>query len=421
MPVLLAHIVFAVTLCCDLAATSAFASDTGKSVQSDQGEITDCDRFAGHPSMRGFGPGVEIAKINMLVAIPACEAAIKADPAQARFVLNLGRAKFAAGDEQAAFDLHVRAADMGSSLATELVGLFYHEGRVVPKNDDKAVELYRKGAEAGSPAGMGAVAAAYLYGFGVKRDYAEAFAWAKKASDLGDRDATALLGQMYANGSGVQSNLPEALALARRSTDAGSVYGMIVLGIMYNEGKAMPRSVPLALEWWHRAADQGATNAMARIGWLYFSGRDVPKDDVRALSMFRKAADFGDPIAMQGLAAMYFNGSGVPKDYARALAWNQRSVVYGGDPAPVALMLGTIADYKGISKDGTAAADAALVSLKNHSKALVASLKDRWFIWTEAFRKTFEQKLTADGLYAGRTDGMWSPELQTAIEKLAAD
>lgn len=86
------------------------------------------------------------AKLGVLMS----NGLIPGDRAQARAHLEIG----------------VRA---GNAMAQTMVGVMYHKGTEVPRDDDKAVELYRKAAAQGEPTAMYNLSMCYLDGHGVKK------------------------------------------------------------------------------------------------------------------------------------------------------------------------------------------------------------------------------------------------------------
>lgn len=131
----------------------------------------------------------------------------------------LGRGRKA--DSTEAARLFTRAADLGNSEATVLLGAMYTQGEGVPRDYAHAVRLFQQAANAGNVRGMDNLAHMYADGYGVNRSLEQAAFWYKKAADSGDADATYHLGMLYENGNGVAQDRDQALRLYSRAAALG--------------------------------------------------------------------------------------------------------------------------------------------------------------------------------------------------------
>jgi hypothetical protein len=232
----------------------------------------DCDRFAASP----FDPkrpteiaGVAFNRINSGQAVPACRAALEANPNDTRILFQLARAlQRAGGAEPEALELYRRAVEGGHVEAMNSLASVYARGEGAAKEEAEAVRLYRKAADAGSLAAMNNLGNMYFYGRGVSKDDAEAARWYRQAADKGLALAMSNLGGMYANGTGVDKNEAEAVRLARKAAEAGDAHGMSGLGVMYENGEGVTKDPAQALSWYQQAAamgDEYAKSAVKRI------------------------------------------------------------------------------------------------------------------------------------------------------------
>ncbi len=93
--------------------------------------INPCDATVGHPSdPNRVGPGVATDQVVTHVAIPACRAALKAQPDNPRWQYQLGRALYYwaeanGGDKQEALAMIQRAADQDYVQAMFVLGLLH--------------------------------------------------------------------------------------------------------------------------------------------------------------------------------------------------------------------------------------------------------------------------------------------------------
>jgi len=235
-----------------------------------------CDRLAASPTdaSRPAGvAGVAFNRIDAVQAIPACRTAIAVNPNDPRVAVQLGRALQKAGGADAeAFGLYRKAADAGDARGMTALGLMYHNGTGVTKDEAEAVRWYRKAADAGHASGMTNLGLMYHDGTGVTKDEAEAARWFRKAIDAGDARGMTDLGLMYENGFGVTRDAAEAARWYRKAADAGDSGGMTNLGVMYGKGTGVTKDEAEAARWYRKAADAGETYAMTNLGLMYGKG-----------------------------------------------------------------------------------------------------------------------------------------------------
>ena len=118
--------------------------------------VTDCDRLAAHPSDPDrVAPGVAQADVDLSRAIPACAAAVKADPANGRLNYQLARALGYAGRGKEAAPYRSAAVSAGYRQALFVVGYIHLFGlNDAEKDPCKAGELIRQSALKGRHAGL---------------------------------------------------------------------------------------------------------------------------------------------------------------------------------------------------------------------------------------------------------------------------
>ncbi len=233
-----------------------------------QGIVMDCDRLAAMPYDTGHPPsiaGLEVDKINVAAAGPACNDAMQRYPDVMRFVLEAGRVATARKDYAEARRLYEQAAAGGYAMAFNNIGALYEGGSGTPVNYFEAARWYQKAADAGEPIGMIDLAWQYNTGHGVKKDYAEA---------------------IRLNEAAVKAGMPSA---------------MNNLGLMYMYGQGVPRDYDEARRLFEQGAALGNDACMNGLGVLYSNGRGVRRDDRRARQFFLKAAALGNKEAKENL------------------------------------------------------------------------------------------------------------------------
>ena len=120
-------------------------------------------------------------------------------------------------------------AEQGDAKAQTSLGLMYHEGQGVPKDDAEAVTWFRKAAEQGVAEAQTSLGVMYHEGEGVPKDYAEAVTWFRKVAEQGDAEAQFNLGVMYYKGEGVPKDDVEAYMWALLAAAQGHEKAKAVL------------------------------------------------------------------------------------------------------------------------------------------------------------------------------------------------
>ncbi len=151
----------------------AVPAPTSRMVQ----DVTECDRLAAHPSdPNAVSAGVSDEQMDVLSAITACEAAVRADPVP-RLQFQLARGYLKADRIEDAIEQFVIAAEQGHGGALAYLGDFHLEG--VPGIEADPIlarSLYQRAVEAGF-----APAKAVLDQF---EDYTEQFAQAEQGEQI---------------------------------------------------------------------------------------------------------------------------------------------------------------------------------------------------------------------------------------------
>lgn len=267
------------------AAVLMFSVTTPTSATS---EGQDCDRLAAHPEdLSRRGPGRAWEDLEPGLAIPACERAVNASPAEARFHYQLGRVLHKVGEHELAHAHYRHAADLGYAAAQISLGLVHDEGLGVPVDHEVAVAWYRKAAEQNDPRGQAALGRAYVNGRGVPRDYAKVARWHRQAAEQGQAGAQNDLGVLYALGWGVNQNDAEAFKWYRKSAEQDLVHAQYNLGVWYHLGRYVERDRIAAHLWYSLAARQGHENAAAELAVLV---EQMSREEIAAAE--RKARDW---------------------------------------------------------------------------------------------------------------------------------
>ena len=282
------HGVGLIVVCATLA--YLMASISSSVVAQGQDRVDDCDLLAASrldPTRPKGAPGLDPPRILPWKAEPACRAALKREPDNARFLFELGRVLYASGASDAeAVTLFRRASDAGHPLAPVSLGLLYELGRGVPKDEVKAYAIYREAAGAGKPFAMTNLARLLNLGRGVEKNPAEALKWLQKAAELGDPGALGMLGTAYATGAVLPKNDAKAIELWRAGEAGGDMMSGWSLGLAYARGEqGLERDDAEAAPRLWRALRLGMTPAWKELGQV------ISRASVQAAAAGSGAAD----------------------------------------------------------------------------------------------------------------------------------
>ena len=230
---------FFAALLCELAA-NGFASEA----------VTRCDELAADPhDPQRVASGVLYFDVDPAAAIPACKAALEAEPGSARLQSQYGTALFRDHRREEALVWFRKAAAQGYAAAES--DLAYVLADEDPKESLRLTEL---AVAQGLPVAMGDLGWRYMFGIVVERD------------------------------------VGKALALFRQAIDQGDEYAMCHLGEMYEYGWGVDQDDSEAVKWYRTAAERQYRNGWYRLALMLLNGRGVAKDEAQARRLLEKAA-----------------------------------------------------------------------------------------------------------------------------------
>lgn len=175
------------------------------------------------------------------------------------------------------------AGDPGSQL---ILGVIYHLGEIVPRNDKVATEWLQKAAATGNANAQYFLGNSYGQGLGIKQNYKLAADWYRKAAAKGVSAAQVQLGHFYLNGLGVIQNDNEAFLWYSKAALMNNPDAQQALGLMNYLGRGLPQNHALALEWLRKAAAQRNADAQALMASIYQHAEGNSRDLVLAYALF---------------------------------------------------------------------------------------------------------------------------------------
>lgn len=218
---------------------------------------------------------------------------------------------------------HARHGDAWSQY---YLGLLYHGGLGVPRDDHVAADWFRQAARHDLAKAEYELGRMYQHGWGLQRNRDLAEQWYFKAASQGLAEAQFNLGLMIQAepGSGFAVREQAAYWLRKAAATGNPMYQMKLADLYYSANELAP-----AARWVRGAARQGVGHAQWLLGFLYESGDGVRKDYPQALQWLRRADAQGNTDAADWLSIMYRAGEGVPVDMSAAATWKCRAAGWG--------------------------------------------------------------------------------------------
>lgn len=233
-------------------------------------------------------------------------------------------------DEEEAFRLLKKSADLGYAEAQCLIGQFYYLGEIVDEDDEQAYNYYKKAAEQNNAEAQYWMGELYYNGYGVKEDESEAVKWYRKSANNGFADAMLSLGDCYFYGEGVKKNIQEAISWYKKGADKGDSGCQYALANCYWNGNGVKENKGLAFSLFEKSAEQGYALANNKLGLIYDEGEYKKADVNKAIEYYQRAADAELAVAMYNLGAnLYIEMNDVDK----AIEWLEKALEAGYENA----------------------------------------------------------------------------------------
>lgn len=262
--------------------TSTASTNGLRSLDSPFTEVEEnCLRYAAAPSQLDDRLGVAYKSIPVERALLHCAAVVLQDEAHPEAVAAYARVL--AKDKQYTEALEVAewAAQGGSGMAMNLIGVRHMEGDVIPQNKTKAIE------------------------------------WFRKASDAGFPMATSNLADKYLHGNGISQDIDLAVSLYEDAGNAGYASAWRTLGQAYRKGNIVEQDIFTAMDYFERGAELDDASSIATMGYILESGESgYFKDESLAVQAYFAALDIDPDMGwvLHNLGSMVYHGRGVDPD-----------------------------------------------------------------------------------------------------------
>lgn len=150
-----------------------------------------------------------------------CQAEAEVSPQIETVVTPELMIKVIQGDKSAMNKLQ-KLAESGDKNAQCNLGMFYEEGKLLPKDYKLAVHYLQKAAASGLALAQSHLGLMYFEGHGVRQSYTDAYYWYHLAAEQGDNFGIFNLAFSFASGLGVkEANMPASYALIQLAIAAG--------------------------------------------------------------------------------------------------------------------------------------------------------------------------------------------------------
>lgn len=223
----------------------------------------------------------------------------------------------------------------GNDLAQFRLALLYENGLGVTVNQEKAFELFLKTAEIGYSKAEYMVGIYYLKGWGVAQDIDKAMHWLREAALHGNTHAQLLLGNIYEHGLSdtkqnkiVKREISRARAMYSLAAQSGNPLAQFQLAQMYSSGifnpshnhKIQQQELKIAQDLYTKAAKAGMNKARIYLAYFY-AEKTAPEDKkLYAYETAKKFAENRDYAAELLLATLYDRGVGTRQNRRAAFA-----------------------------------------------------------------------------------------------------
>lgn len=232
----------------------------------------------------------------------------------------------------AAFDLYLKAAEMGSADAQTWVGCFYDRGWGMEKDAEKAVLWYTKAAEQNYPNAINNLAVSNVKGSGVPVNRQKAIELFKQAATMGVETAITNLANL-ADEFRTEKDYSTALETYLLAAGHGNSDSMFWIGRIYDCGWGVATDKQKAALWYSKAADQNHSTALNNLGYAYENGIGVVKNRDKAIELYKKASDLGNEYASENLGILYHMTE--PKSYKLAFHYYNIALKQGSKSSTV--------------------------------------------------------------------------------------
>lgn len=231
-------------------------------------------------------------------------------------------------DIEKSIDWAIKAAKLGKSKQIFSYAVKYFHGQEpLHENKEKAVEFFVLAANAGSIIAMENLGICYSNGYGVAVDLARAITWNEKAAKEGSTVALDCLEGLYEK-TDSDSAKTRYFDIVKLIADDGYYDAMSRLFFLYRD----QGDIDVALKYLQDAVDGKNAIACHTMGLLYIAGKhSVAQNTDKAIELWTIAANKGLRSSAENLATLYQKGGLISKNTDKAVEWYEKAISLGSD------------------------------------------------------------------------------------------
>ena len=214
----------------------------------------------------------------------------------------------------------------GVARSCNWLGLAYHNGTGVAKNQSQALQLFGKGCQLGYNISCGNAGNAHKNGWGTKKDQVAAVRLYDRGCGMGHDHSCNELGLMYHFGrGGLSQNRKEALRLFEKACNLGNNVSCGNAGNAYKNGWGTSKNYFTAGSRYLKGCNKGHAHSCNEFGIFYHFGRGYSQDRSKALELFKKACGLGNEVSCSNVGNAYKNGWGTSRNTYEAKRWYKKA------------------------------------------------------------------------------------------------
>ncbi len=222
----------------------------------------------------------------------------------------------------------ISEANANSPEALSLIGLWYEQGTVLPKDIVLASIYYLRATRCSSR-----WAPMLLWNLTRTKDY---YTVLKKKIDANDPAAKFVWAELIFSGIDHQITPQQALQLLEEASKSGYIDATVELGIRLCSGSLLVQDIEHGKLFLKQAADVGNTEAQVRL-WMIELNDNHANASSSLIDSLKRATDAGSVLAQAMLGYCYQKGIGVPLDLPKSVTYYREAARRGSETAYSAL------------------------------------------------------------------------------------
>lgn len=214
-----------------------------------------------------------------------------------------------------AIEYYTLASNQNEPKSQVNLGYIYQYGKGVPKNTSLAIKYYSLAAKQNFPVGLYNLGVIYLS----LNKYGLAFKYIKQAAELNHKDAQYSLGVLYQTGTGVSVDLDRAKHYHELASEQNVPNSQYFLGLYYGTKNSNHYDIQKSINFLSLAAKENHSEANVELGNIFYHGKIVKQDIEKAIEHYTKASEKGNPRALYYLGLIYYSDDYIQRNTNKAI------------------------------------------------------------------------------------------------------